>query len=318
MKAISKKYVHSQMILFVFTLIVIVWGAWVRISHSGDGCGESWPLCAGEFIPSSAAKKTWIEYAHRLMSGSYGLWVIFLFFYTRSKIQSHRLKQWTGILFILMIIEALLGAKLVLFKLVGTNDSILRLVAMALHQINSLLLTGATFFIYLTSKHLSEIHDPRPSQSSNILRSVWNQTSATLKMLAFGLLLVAMVGSWASLSNTLHPSDGLWEGLLKDFSDSSHYLVKLRFIHPLLASLFCFAAVTWKMNRYMENGKKQDLFFAGAFAGAFLFGWMTLIFLAPVWMKLVHLVFAHLLWALIISSIFDLSLQDELKTQSDH
>lgn len=318
MKTISKKYVNSQMILFLFTLLVIVWGAWVRISHSGDGCGESWPLCAGEFIPSTGQKKTWIEYAHRLMSGSYGIWVIILFFYTRAKIQSVRLKQWTSILLVLMIIEALLGAKLVLFKLVGTNDSVMRVVAMALHQINSLLLTGATFFIYLTSKHLSQTQKDANSEKTYVIKSIWKQISTSWKFLALGLILVAMVGSWASLSNTLHPSDGLWEGFLKDFSDESHYLVKLRFLHPLLASLLCFSVIIWKMNQYMTSARQHDLLFAGAFAIAFLFGWSTLIFLAPVWMKLVHLIFAHLLWALIISSIFDLSLQGESKNQSGH
>jgi cytochrome c oxidase assembly protein subunit 15 len=130
------------------------------------------------------------------------------------------------------------------------------------------------------------------------------------------LLLVAMVGSWASLSNTLHPSSDLWTGFAKDFADESHYLVKLRFLHPLLASLFCIVIIYWKINSYMDKDRTQDLLLGLGFLIAFVFGWLTLLFLAPVWMKLVHLTFAHCLWALIISSIFDLSSQAEPKTQS--
>ncbi len=318
MKSVTHRYVNSQLILFLFTLLVIVWGAWVRISHSGDGCGESWPLCAGEFIPTSGAKKTWIEYAHRLMSGSYGIWVILLFIYTRKNIPFEALKKWSGILLVLMLIEALLGAKLVLFKLVGSNDSLMRVFAMALHQINSLLLTGATFVLYLTAKKILQSETTRAPFSQGAHQLSWVRIPTPWKLIVIGLLLVAMVGSWASLSNTLHPSDGLWEGLLKDFSDESHYLVKLRFLHPLLASLFCFSIIFWKLGKYMAEPRQQDLLIAAGFAAAFLFGWATLIFLAPVWMKLTHLIFAHLLWALIISSIFDLSSQGGSGNQSDH
>ncbi|MFN7906048.1 MAG: COX15/CtaA family protein, partial [Pseudobdellovibrionaceae bacterium] len=150
------------------------------------------------------------------------------------------------------------------------------------------------------------------------LRTFWQNLDFSWKATIGGILLVAIVGSWASLSNTLHPSDGLWEGLLKDFSDDSHYLVKLRFLHPLLASILCFSVIMWKINRYFMDQKTQDLILAVGFFIAFLFGWVTLLFLAPVWMKLVHLTYAHLLWAWVISSIFDLSLQGGSKIQSGH
>ena len=34
-------------------LLVIVWGAYVRASFSGDGCGDHWPLCNGQVIPAT-------------------------------------------------------------------------------------------------------------------------------------------------------------------------------------------------------------------------------------------------------------------------
>ena len=34
----------------VYTVLVAVWGAYVRATGSGAGCGNHWPLCNGEVI----------------------------------------------------------------------------------------------------------------------------------------------------------------------------------------------------------------------------------------------------------------------------
>src|SRR5690606_41613325 len=51
------------------TLIVIAWGALVRATRSGAGCGTDWPHCNGQAIPIDASAKTLIEYTHRITSG---------------------------------------------------------------------------------------------------------------------------------------------------------------------------------------------------------------------------------------------------------
>ena len=51
------KYKNWMILFWVFTLVVIAWGAWVRISHSGDGCGDHWPKCLGEFIQTRQKQK---------------------------------------------------------------------------------------------------------------------------------------------------------------------------------------------------------------------------------------------------------------------
>src|ERR671913_522678 len=56
-------------LVLAFTLAVIVWGAYVRASLSGDGCGSSWPLCHGEVVPLGAGAKTIVEFTHRATSG---------------------------------------------------------------------------------------------------------------------------------------------------------------------------------------------------------------------------------------------------------
>src|SRR5215212_4090742 len=52
-----------------FTLVVILWGAYVRASGSGAGCGSHWPTCNGQVIPRSPSAATVVEFTHRATSG---------------------------------------------------------------------------------------------------------------------------------------------------------------------------------------------------------------------------------------------------------
>ncbi len=55
--------------------LVLVMGATVTNTGSGEGCGRSWPLCHGEFIPEFAVS-TLIEYSHRAVTGVEGILVV--------------------------------------------------------------------------------------------------------------------------------------------------------------------------------------------------------------------------------------------------
>ena len=204
--------------LWLYTLLVILWGAWVRISHSGDGCGDHWPLCGGNYIPDLTQKKTWIEYAHRLMSGVYGLLVIGIFLKIR-KNPNRLVRSFSWLLLSLMVSEALLGAVLVKSQLVTLNDSISRLMTMSLHQLNSFLLTGTTFLLYW------------------ILKTNSTQLKLASSKYLFIFALLPLTGAVAALSTTLFPSVSLWQGILQDFSETTHLFLKLRIVHPLMASM---------------------------------------------------------------------------------
>src|SRR5689334_25339849 len=60
----------------VYNLATILWGAYVRASGSGAGCGSHWPLCNGEVVPLAPRVATLIEFAHRMTTGLAGLLVI--------------------------------------------------------------------------------------------------------------------------------------------------------------------------------------------------------------------------------------------------
>ena len=278
-----KKYTRLLFYLWVYTLLVILWGAWVRISHSGDGCGDHWPLCAGQVVPDFIQKKTWIEYAHRLMSGLYGLSVIFIFIKIRISKVNSMTKKLSWFLLFFMISEALLGALLVKGQLVTTNDSVSRLVVMTFHQLNSFLLTGVTFLFYLSVR--AEISSEKNTTSVPLV------IKSYMPLVLF--LLLAISGAVASLSTTLFPSISLLQGIMQDFSSESHLFVRLRIIHPALALSIASGFVYWL---YQHNHTRAALeFFIAIFIGI-----ITILTLSPVYLKLGHLLIAHLLWARLI------------------
>lgn len=57
----------------IYNVAVILWGAVVRLTGSGAGCGDHWPLCDGVVVPLSFTAERVIEYSHRLTSGASGL-----------------------------------------------------------------------------------------------------------------------------------------------------------------------------------------------------------------------------------------------------
>ncbi len=279
-----------------YTLLVILWGAWVRISHSGDGCGDTWPLCQGQLIPGAVQNKTWVEYTHRLMSGIYGIFVMFFYWQARKIFAPASLARcYALMILIFMVTEALLGAKLVLFGLVGSNSSAFRTFAMSLHQLNSLLLVGATAAFVLT---------PQIEQSQKFAR-VLLKTLFNKNFFLIALVLVAITGAWAALSSTLFPSTHLIEGFKQDFNEQSHFLLRLRLSHPLLAlGLIGYYVIHFYRKSVhasqSEALKKINLQTSLTGALALVFGIFTLLLLSPVWMKLTHLALAHALWIMLI------------------
>ncbi|MGZ3775349.1 MAG: COX15/CtaA family protein [Pseudobdellovibrionaceae bacterium] len=279
-----------------YSVLVILWGAWVRISHSGDGCGDTWPLCHGQLIPEAQRGKTWVEYGHRLMSGIYGF-IVFYFWWMSRKIYSkdHFARKAALATLIFTITEALLGAKLVLFKLVTTNDTPYRAVVMALHQINSFMLTGAVALTFAAA--ISEVDLARPSNKNH-----------TYKFLPWVIVIIGVTGAWASLSNSLFPSNNLWQGFLEDFSSNSHLFIRLRGLHPFFALIGggALALFFWIKAQTAESQilEKRSLQMTMALFAVISFGICTLLFHAPVWMKIVHLALAHTIWTLLLQWSF--------------
>ncbi|KMK77081.1 COX15/CtaA family protein [Alkalihalobacillus pseudalcaliphilus] len=106
-------------------LIVLLQGATVTKTDSGEGCGKTWPLCFGEVIPTSPEIETIIEYSHRIVAGLVGVMILILAMWSWKKLSHMREARLFSILaFILIAFQGLLGAGAVVF---GQSHAILAL-----------------------------------------------------------------------------------------------------------------------------------------------------------------------------------------------
>ena len=103
MKALS-------MAAVVLALIVVVMGAYVRLSDAGLGCPD-WPLCYGQPVPADIADrdalaKAWKEMGHRYLAGTLGVLILAI------AVAAWRLRQsalLAGVLVLLVAFQATLG-----------------------------------------------------------------------------------------------------------------------------------------------------------------------------------------------------------------
>jgi cytochrome c oxidase assembly protein subunit 15 len=286
-------------ILLGYTLLVILWGAWVRISFSGDGCGDSWPLCDGKLIPKERDGKTWIEFGHRLMSGAFGIYVFIVWAWGRKLFQkTHRARLYGFLTLFFTVTEALLGAKLVIFGLVTDNDSPWRAFSMGAHMFNSLLLVGSI------TVWLESLNPVRVPPQEELIKNLGYQLKWSIHKFipatVFLFIAVAITGSVAALSSTLFPSQSLLDGLLQELDPNAHYLVRLRGLHPLTATLVGggLALIAWVIGQSVRDAelKSRSMRLALLTGVGVVFGMLTLFLLYPIWMKLTHLLIAHLIW----------------------
>jgi len=106
-------------------LFVLLGGALVTKTDSGMGCGRSWPLCNGEFVPTDITPELVIELAHRLVSGSVGIMVLILSIWTWKAIGHIRETKFLSVLsFFFLMLQALIGAAAVKW---GQSDFVLAL-----------------------------------------------------------------------------------------------------------------------------------------------------------------------------------------------
>ena len=277
-------------LVLAYTVAVILWGAYVRATGSGAGCGGHWPLCNGEMIPREVSAQTLIEYSHRITSGLALIGVVALLWWTlRGCPAGHPARRgaWWSMFF--MLTEAGVGAALVLFELVADNASMARAMFMAAHLVNTFLLIAA---MALTAHWLSGGAPLRPGARPG--------TAAVVSALAAALLLVGVSGAVAALGDTLFPSASFADALRADLSPTSHLLIRLRVIHPVLAVLASGLLLVAAFRLPVANGDRRGQAAAWAVGGLAILqvivGFVNVALLAPVWMQLVHLLVADALW----------------------
>jgi heme a synthase len=277
--------------LLGYNLLVVLWGALVRATGSGAGCGDRWPLCNGVVVPRAPRIETIIEFTHRATSalallGVAGLcvWAFRLF------PRGHHARRFAGLSMVFLFAEALLGAGLVLFQYVEHNASAGRAAYLAAHLVNTqilLAMLAATAWFGAAARS-------RPWQGAPKL------ILAALPV----AIIIAVSGAIAALGDTLYPAASVASGMRQEFSSGASALLRLRVLHPALAVVSAFVLV-WAAAVSARRVGRPAAARMGSVVALLVclqlaVGALNLVLLAPVWMQIVHLLIADLLWIALV------------------
>ena len=269
---------------------VVLWGALVRATGAGAGCGNHWPRCNGQVIPPSPSVQTLIEYTHRLMTGADGFLVVALVVLAwRLHPRGSPVRAGAALALVFLVTEALVGAALVKLELVAGSRSPARVWWMALHLVNTfLLLASLTLAAWWAS-------GGRRLRLRGQGAAAWSMLGGTV-----ATLVVAVTGAITALGDTLYPKAtvGVREAAAATF------LERLRIVHPAVAiATALYVALAGRLLRRLRPNPATawlSRLLVALFAAQVLAGAVNVLLLAPVWMQLVHLLTADLVWITLV------------------
>jgi len=288
--AVYRRFSQVAWCVLWYNMLVVLWGAFVRATGSGAGCGDRWPLCNGVMVPRAPRIETIIEFTHRATSGlslvgvaGLCLWAFRLF------PRGHRARTCAALSVVFLFAEALLGAGLVLFQYVEHNASAGRAAYLSAHLVNTqILLAMLTLTAWFGSDPVS-----RP----------WRGAP---KLVVAGLpvaIVVAASGAIAALGDTLFPAASVASGMRQEFSQTASALLRLRVVHPVLAVVGG-AILLAAAARAMRSGRMPAVRMGNILAALVFLqlaaGGVNIVLLAPVWMQIVHLLLADSLWVALV------------------
>jgi heme A synthase len=289
--------------VLAYNLLVIAWGAYVRASGSGAGCGRHWPLCNGELVPRAASAKTLVEVSHRVSAGLAMIVVVALMIWTlRTVPRGHRARRASIFSAVFISGEALIGAGLVLFELVAKDESMKRGLSMVLHLGNTFLLLGA---LTVTAWTLGREGTTATATATTATAGPASTLLRAGVMLALGAVIVlGCSGAIAALGDTLFPAPSLRAGLAMDLSPLAHVFLRLRVLHPFLALaagaiVFVMASVV-RVSRPQPRVRTLSRVVTLLFAVQFAVGLANVTLLAPIGMQIVHLLMADAMWIALV------------------
>lgn len=290
--------------VLLYNLPVIAFGAFVRASRSGDGCGSHWPLCDGRLVPLVPRRlETVIEFVHRLSSGPLLLLLVagLLIGGFRYFGKGHPVRVAVSLVLAFTLCEAALGAALVLFGWTADNRSVARAYVQAVHLCVTFLLLGA---LTLAAYWSSGASGPR-------LRGQGVVGWALGVGLAV-MLLLGMSGAITALGDTLFPPRDSLEVISRSLAPGASVLTRIRPWHPLSAvTVGLYLALIAGLLSHLrptDAVRRHGRWLLAAFAAQLAAGAVNVIFKAPIVMQMVHLVLADLVWiALVLLSASSLA-----------
>lgn len=297
-----------------FTLVVIVWGAFVRVTGSGAGCGSHWPTCNGEVLPRAESTATLIEFTHRITSSVALLFVVVVLVAARRSLprgHAGRAMAWWSLFF--MLTEAAVGAGLVLFEYVAGDTSIARGYWMAAHLVNTFLLVASMTLTAFFSRH-------DPPEGNLFARLGASGVSVALVALSVvGFLVTGVTGAIAALGDTLFPANTFLEGAMLDLHPQAHVFLRLRALHPFAAVLttmvlLYFASGVTRLAGSSRRDAPRVAERAARLLGVAVVvqvgvGVVNLLLAAPAALQLFHLLVADIAWMCFVWTLGGLTLE---------
>lgn len=284
----------QRLVLFnvVFTVLVILWGAVVRATGSGAGCADHWPLCDGQIVPSSLVGAKAIEFTHRAMTGIWIIPVFIIAFWAWRHLPKTSVVRNAALVAAAMgIIESLIGAWLVLGKLVGQDVSVTRAIAMALHHFNTTCLLAT---VTLTAYFARGGEPIRLKGQGAVL--------GALGFGAFAMVATIVSGAITALGDTLFKPTDTFAGLARSMDPAAHFLERLRIAHPVIstsATLYLLLGLafvgTLRKSPQIANLTRWT---TSLLVLQLAHGALNVILKAPVYFQIMHLAIADTIWIL--------------------
>jgi heme A synthase len=277
------RFARFAWLTLTFTVAVVLWGAIVRATGSGAGCGNSWPLCNGRLVFGTPGIARLIEFAHRSSTGIDGILIAVMAAWAfRAFPRRHAARLGATLSLIFLVMEALIGRALVEHGLVVNDASPARAVVLSLHLANTLALLGSlTLTAWWSDGHPRIPWDAR----------AWASLG--------GVVLLGVTGALSALADTLFPSPSLEAGLLQDLASSGPWLVRLRALHPFLALAIGMGVFYYASSRMARAGGPTIAVMA-LVVFQIATGALNLVLLAPLGMQVIHLLLADLLWIALV------------------
>jgi heme A synthase len=276
--------------VLAYNVAVVLWGAYVRATGSGAGCGNHWPLCNGQLTLQSPTTHMVIEFSHRAMSGIDTPLVLLLVLWAfRGFAKGHPARLGAALSGVFLVTEALLGAALVKLGHVANNTSPMRAWSDSAHLVNTLTLLAC---LTLTAWWGAG----RPAIRLRG-REGWLVAVSVAVMMVLGIS-----GAITALGDTLFPAHSLAAGFAQDLDPASSIFLRLRIFHPMIAAGSAVWLAFYAMTAAYERREARRFAWAvgGLLVTQLAAGALNLVLLAPVWMQMVHLLLADLLWIALV------------------
>ncbi|MEZ0326908.1 MAG: heme o synthase [Fimbriimonas sp.] len=271
--------------VLLYTLAAVAWGVYVRASKSGDGCGSHWPLCDGESTPLMGPIAKIVESSHRYMTEFLGvLAVVMVVWAVREFPKGSLVRRASYGVLVMTIVEGLIGALLVKFGWVTTDDSAARAIVMSFHVLSTFLLLS---FVIVAA--LAAVLPAAPKLRGQ------GPVAWILAIGALGISFLAVSGAVSALGHQLKPVDDVIQAAL---SPATHWMVRLQPLHPLLAlAVGLYLLLAGGLIQHLrpdENVRRSVRWMVGVYGVQLALGAMNIFFKAPIPIQMAHLVLADI------------------------